>query len=335
MKNIINSEQKFTSYPIRFIPIIQERIWGGTKLSTILNKNLALIDNAGESWELSTVPGNISKISNGTLTGNSLTEALETYGKEILGQELHNEFGANFPLLIKFLHAKDDLSIQVHPDDTIAKMRHNCQGKTEMWYVIDAEKGSQIISGFSKKINKEEYITRVNNNTLPEVLDSMTVQQGDVFFIPTGRIHALGAGIVLAEIQQTSDITYRIYDYNRKDKNGKNRELHTDWALETIDFSLDKTLNKLNNPTVRGISNLAKCPFFTTNLIFINKEIKIDLSKRNSFTILIGVKGEGILEYPNGQEVLKIGETILLPAIMDHYKLLPRTTDFNVLEVYI
>ncbi len=325
----------FSCYPIRCTPIIQERIWGGDKLKSLLNKDLGSIENAGESWEISTVEGNVSVISNGLLQGLSLKVALELFGEEIMGREVVRLFGTNFPLLIKFLHSKDDLSIQVHPNDELAKRRHDSFGKTEMWYVLDAEKGSKIISGFNQKISKEEYVKRVKECTLPDVLDSLTTIPGDTFFIPTGRIHALGAGVVLAEVQQTSDITYRIYDYGRKDKNGKTRELHTELALESIDFSVNKNLNKHVEPIPNEPTEIISCAYFTTNILLIEDSQHFDLSERNCFTIYICVEGYGTLNYKRHSEIINMGETLLLPATLNNFTLSPSSKNFKLLEVFI
>lgn len=326
---------EFSCYPIRCTPIIQERIWGGDKLKTLLNKELGSIENAGESWEISTVEGNISVISNGLLQGLSLKVALELFGEEIMGREVVRLFGSNFPLLIKFLHSKDDLSIQVHPNDELAKRRHDSFGKTEMWYVLDAEKGSKIISGFNQKISKDDYVKRVNECTLPDVLDCLTTIPGDTFFIPTGRIHALGAGVVLAEVQQASDITYRIYDYDRKDKNGKTRELHTELALESIDFSVNRNLKKHIEPIPNKPTEIISCPYFTTNILSIQDIQHFDLSERDCFTIYICVEGYGTLNYKGHSEIIKMGETLLLPAILNNFTLIPSSKNFKVLEVFI
>ncbi len=237
-------------------PIIKERIWGGTKLRDLLNKDLCNIANAGESWEISTVEDNVSIIANGSLAGVSLLDALLQYGKEILGSTLFDKFGASFPLLIKFLDAKSDLSIQVHPDDQMALQRHNCKGKTEMWYIMDAEVDSTIVYGLRKSISKEEFITKVEDGSLPAVLEKISVNAGDSFFIPSGRIHALGAGIVLAEVQQASDITYRIFDYDRAEQDVTKRDLHID--------AMNLKINGLNEPKLplnEFTTNLAKWDF--------------------------------------------------------------------------
>ena len=328
--NIINN-----AYPLRFTPIIKERIWGGQKLNSLLGKDLLGIEEAGESWEISTIEGDVSVISNGALQGISLDEALLQYGEEILGGDILTEFGRNFPLLIKFLDSKADLSIQVHPDDTTALDRHQCLGKTEMWYIIDAENDSNLICGFNKDVTPNEYIERVDNGTLPDVLDKLIVSNGDNFFIPAGRIHALGAGIVLAEVQQTSDITYRIFDYNRLDKSGNPRELHTEWALDSIDFKVDKSLNNQNHKLTDSSSNIATCKHFTTNILDIKSTLGFDNTKRNNFTVLICVEGYGTINYRNKEEDLKIGETLLIPSCLKQFSLSPRNGNFKVLEVYI
>lgn len=215
-------------YPFTFKPILKKVIWGGSDICPF--KGITPVENGvGESWELSHVEGNYSIVDNGELEGKSLDELIRSYGKELLGEKVMERFGTTFPLLIKFIDARDNLSIQVHPDDELAKKRHNSFGKTEMWYVIKAEKGAGLYSGFSEQIDAEEYVKRVENNTIMDVLQRYDVNEGDVFFLPAGRVHAIGAGCFIAEIQQTSNITYRIYDYNRKDANGNGRECIRNW----------------------------------------------------------------------------------------------------------
>ena len=224
------------NYPIKFEPILKDKIWGGEKLKTVFNKKSTRND-IGESWELSDVDGNVSIVNNGVLKGTSLKTVLNTYKANLVGENVYNKFGNNFPLLIKFIDAKEALSIQVHPNDTLAKERHNSFGKTEMWYVMQAEAEGNLIVGFNKNTSKEEYIKHLEEKKLLEILNQEKVQQGDVYFIPTGRIHAIGAGVLLAEIQQTSDITYRVYDWGRLDDKGNSRELHTELALDAIDYT--------------------------------------------------------------------------------------------------
>ena len=224
-------------YPLKFDPILKEKIWGGTKLGTVLDKPTGDSENMGESWEISGVEGNISVVSEGDLKGRTLVELINEYKGELIGEHVYEKFGDKFPLLIKFIDANDDLSIQVHPDDELAQKRHNSFGKTEMWYVVDAEEGATLISGFKKQTNKEEYLRIFEEGNLTDILNSEDVVNDDVFFLPAGRVHTIGKGLLIAEIQQTSDITYRIYDFDRVDKNGVGRELHVEEAVDAIDYS--------------------------------------------------------------------------------------------------
>ena len=247
-------------YPFKFQPILKERLWGGTKLETVLGKSLDS-DIIGESWELSGVSGDVSVVANGNLAGKSLQEIIESYKEDLLGKAVYERFGNDFPILIKFIDAKQDLSIQVHPNDELAKARYNSFGKTEMWYVMDADPDAKLIVGFNKSVNKEEYQKHLNNKTLTEILYYEPVKEGSTFFINTGKVHAIGAGTLLAEIQQTSDITYRVYDFDRKDKNGNLRELHTELALDAIDYekkddfkvSYSKNENQINKMVLTSL----------------------------------------------------------------------------------
>ena len=323
-----------TLYPIKFIPRFKQKIWGGNKLKSVLNKDTD-IENIGESWEISALQGDLSEIGNGFLKGNNIQEITEVYMGDLVGEKIFNTYGIEFPLLIKFIDASDDLSIQVHPDDSLAMQRHNAYGKTEMWYVIDANEGSQLVSGFNKEISKDEYLTHLNNATLPEILNYEPVKSGDVFFIPAGRVHAIGKGILLAEIQQTSDVTYRIYDYNRTDSEGNTRELHTELALDAIDFSYiedyktDYTVNKNES------SNIVSCNYFTTNMIDFDKKITKEYNLIDSFVIYMVMDGSFDIYYDKEQYVTaEKGETVLLPAIMENVSLIPHTSS-KILEVYI
>ncbi|MCL4162945.1 UNVERIFIED_CONTAM: hypothetical protein GTU68_029289, partial [Idotea baltica] len=221
-------------YPLKFIPILKERLWGGTKLRDVLGKPIES-DITGESWEISTVKGDVSIVSNGEFADISLQNLIDQYPEELLGKRVLERFGKEFPILIKFIDAKQDLSIQLHPNDELARKRHNSFGKTEMWYIMDADSDAKLIVGFNKDISKSEYSKSLEENRLLELLNYEKVKEGDTFFINTGKIHAIGAGVLLAEIQQTSDVTYRVFDFNRKDKNGDLRELHTELARDAID----------------------------------------------------------------------------------------------------
>ena len=226
-------------YPLKFTPICKDKIWGGNKLNEILNKEYPELPNCGESWEISGVQDEVSVVSNGFLKGNSLEELIEVYMGDLVGEKVYEKFGIEFPLLVKFIDANDNLSIQVHPNDELSMERHDAFGKTEMWYVVQADPGAKLISGFNRKIDKEGYLKYFKNGQLEEILNYEEVKAGDVFFIPAGRVHAIGKGIVVAEIQQTSDVTYRIYDFNRVDDQGNPRELHTDLAIDAIAYEYE------------------------------------------------------------------------------------------------
>ena len=253
-------------YPFTFKPILKKVIWGGSDICPF--KEISPVENGvGESWELSHVEGNYSIVANGELAGKSLDDLIRQYGAQLMGQEVIDRFGTTFPLLIKFIDARDNLSIQVHPDDELAKARHNSFGKTEMWYVIKATKDASLYSGFSKQIDADEYVKRVQDNTIMDVLQRYNVNEGDVFFLPAGRVHAIGAGCFIAEIQQTSNITYRIYDYNRKDANGNTRELHTELAKDAIDYTLYPDYRTHYKAHTNATIELANCKYFTPHLI--------------------------------------------------------------------
>lgn len=301
------------NYPIKFFPILKEKIWGGTKLVTRLNKKSAL-KNIGESWELSDVEHNISVVLNGKLKGKTLRELLETFKGELVGENNYGRFRNNFPLLIKFIDAKQDLSVQVHPNDLLAKERHNSFGKTEMWYIMQADPGSKLVIGFNKAITPEQYLNYVAEKKIPCILNYEKVKAGDAFFIEPGTVHTIGAGILLAEIQQTSDITYRIYDWDRVDDQGNLRELHTDQAIEAINFN-DKIETKHHYSTfINALNPIVKCPYFITNFIHIVGEKELDYSETDSFVIFMCVEGNGTISIGEYSEKLNFGETVLIPA---------------------
>ena len=316
-------------YPLVFKPILKERIWGGTKLQTILEKNINS-QTTGESWEISTVTGDISVVKNGLLQGKTLNELLEIYPEEILGTKVYRQFGKQFPLLFKFLDAHEDLSIQLHPNDELAKKRHNSFGKTEMWYVMQADEGARIIVGFKEKSSPEEYLQHLENKTLTTILEEIPVKKGDVFFLETGTIHAIGAGIVIAEIQQTSDITYRVYDWDRVDANGNSRELHINMALEAINYNKLET-SKQYNKKINTSNEVVNCPYFATNFIPLDGELSFK-ENTNSFKVFMCTEGKFDLVYNNEKIAIKKGETVLLPAVIANYILVGKA---SVLEIYI
>ncbi len=322
-------------YPLKFRPIFKEKIWGGQKLRTVLNKDFSPLSNAGESWELSGVEGNISVVTNGFLAGNDLNELLEIYMGDLVGDKVYEKFQNEFPLLIKFIDANDVLSIQVHPDDELAMKRHNSNGKTEMWYVLQADEGASLISGFSRKVSKEEYLKYLEEKKLEDILMKHEVTEGDVFFIPAGRVHAIGKGILLAEIQQTSDVTYRIYDFDRKDNDGNTRELHTELALDAIDYEYYDDLRTDYPREMNKTVNLVSCKYFNTNLLEFDLVIEKDFYHLDSFLIYMCTDGEFEICYGQGECVnVKKGETVLVPAELRTIKLNPLKKT-KVLEVHL
>lgn len=322
-------------YPLKFTPVYKDKIWGGTKIRTILGKDFGNLPNCGESWELSGVEGNVSVVTNGYLAGNDLEELVEIYMGDLVGEKIYEQFGNEFPLLIKFIDANDDLSIQVHPDDKMAKERHMAYGKTEMWYVLQADAGAKLQSGFNQEVDEDKYLFKLEHKELTDILNFEEVQPGDVFFIPAGRVHAIGKGILLAEIQQTSDVTYRIYDYDRRDDQGNLRELHTDLAVDAIDYSWQKQYKSDYHARLNESVELVNCRYFTTNLLEINQEIEKDYHQIDSFVIYICVEGELTIEAESGIENLKKGETILIPASLERVVLKPQSVQVKLLEVYI
>ncbi|MBP0903994.1 type I phosphomannose isomerase catalytic subunit [Mariniflexile gromovii] len=321
-----------TLYPIKFTPLYKYRIWGGNKLKTVLNKNYTE-ENIGESWEISDVKGDETLVSEGALAGKSLRDLIKDFKEDVVGAHVYKKFGEEFPLLIKFIDAKTPLSIQVHPSNEIAKQRHNSFGKNEMWYVMEAEKDAELIVGFNQKVDKASYIKALDSGKILEVLNNDTVSKGDTYYIPTGRIHAIGAGVMLAEIQQTSDITYRIYDYDRVDATtGKTRELHTDLAVDVIDYSFDSNYKTDYVVAENETNTLVHSPYFKTNILNIKGEIKKDYSNLDSFVIYICVEGSLDLVYEGKTYKVVKGETLFLPAAIKNVEL--KSSNADVLEVY-
>lgn len=316
-------------YPLQFQPILKDRIWGGTKLRDYLNKPI-FSSITGESWEISTVENDVSIVTNGTFEGKSLNEIIALYPNELLGTRVYERFGNQFPLLFKYLDAREDLSIQVHPNDELAKQRHNSFGKTEMWYVMQADKEARLIVGFKEKSSKEEYVHHLENKTLLSILDTKKVQKGDVFFLNTGTVHAIGAGTVIAEIQQTSDITYRLYDFDRVDANGNKRELHIDLALDAINYDVVKAERKYEKKENKS-NEIATCQYFTTNFIPLDGTLKV-FSNKETFRVYMCVDGEFELNINDTKYIYKTGDTVLIPAQTDDFMLSGKA---SILEIYI
>lgn len=298
----------------KFKPILKSMIWGGEKI--IPYKGLdSELKQVGESWEISGVKDNESVIDGGADDGMTLPALIARDGAKLLGKANHERFGEEFPLLIKFIDARQDLSIQVHPNDEQAWERHQSKGKTEMWYVVDADPGSSLRSGFAKQVTPEEYEASIADNTITDLLAEYDIHAGDLFFLPAGRIHSIGAGAFIAEIQQTSNITYRIYDFNRVDANGNPRELHTEQSKAVIDYSVQPDYRTHYEAADDKRVELVSCPYFTTSLYNLTKEQTIALADLDSFVIVICTEGSGTITDDKGESVtMKQGETILVPA---------------------
>lgn len=322
-------------YPMEFKPIFREKIWGGQKIKNQLGFDIGNLPNCGELWSLSGYPEEQSIVANGFLKGNELNEVLEIYMDDLVGGNIYDKFGNVFPILVKILDAEDWLSIQVHPDDKLAQKRGLGGGKTEMWYILDAAEKSELIAGFSQKVNEYTYRRKIEEKKLSEILNFEKVEKEDVFYMPSGRVHALGPGILLAEIQQTSDTTYRIYDWDRKDAQGNTRELHLDDAMEAIDFELYDNYKTPFTQTTNDTSEIISSEFFTTNLLHLNKGMEKNYEELDSFVILLAVEGSFRYSDPNGNSgEIKAGQSLLLPATQKHIGIHP-INECKVLEIYI
>ncbi|MEZ4774901.1 MAG: type I phosphomannose isomerase catalytic subunit [Bacteroidia bacterium] len=322
-------------YPLSFKTIFKDKLWGGQKIRTILGKEFAPLPNCGETWEISGVAGNVSVVKNGPLEGKNLTELIESFQGRLMGQRVYEKFGNEFPLLVKFIDANDDLSIQVHPDDELAKARHNSFGKTEMWYIFQADEGSGLIAGFNRPLTRELYEIYFESGRIMEILNHEKVTPGDVFFLPAGRVHTIGKGLLLAEIQQTSDITYRIYDFDRRDDAGNLRELHVEEALDAIDYNFYREY-KTNYPKVKNEAvTIVSSPYFSTQKIEADQPLRRDYSGIDSFVIFVCVGGSLIIKDQLGNQLpLQLGETCLLPAAIDYVELIPNG-EYTLLEAWV
>ena len=318
--------------PLKFNAFLKQTIWGGNKIIPFKHLDSQL-ENVGESWEISGVKDHQTIVSEGEYAGRALNEVVEELKGKLIGESNYEQFGNEFPLLIKFIDARQDLSIQVHPTDEIARKQGKSRGKTEMWYIMDSDKDAHLRSGLKKKITPAEYKEMVENDTILDAIADYSVKEGDCFFLPAGRIHSIGKGCFLAEIQQTSDVTYRIYDFKRKDKNGNYRELHTDLAAECINYEvLNDYRTVYTSQKNQGVS-LVHCPYFHTAVYDLDEPMTLDYSELDSFVILIGVKGEGTIVDNEGNETsLRAGETILIPATTNELKV---NGTVNFLETYV
>ena len=315
----------------KFEPLLKQTLWGGEKITAFKHLNSDL-ETVGESGEISGVKDNETIVATGTEKGKSLNQLVREQKGALVGQENYERFGDEFPLLIKFIDARQDLSIQVHPTDEIAHRQGKSRGKTEMWVALESDKGAQLYNGLKQQITPEQYKEMVENDTITDALARYEVNEGDVFFIPAGRIHAIGAGCFIAEIQQTSDVTYRIYDFQRKDKNGNYRELHTKEAAESINYTVlpnYRTEYKLEKNVPQQV---AQCPYFTTAVYDLDEPMMLDYSELDSFVILIGLKGEGTLTADGKSVSLNAGETVLIPATAKEIKV---EGNVKFLETYV
>lgn len=305
--------------PIRFVPYLKSVIWGGEKICRY--KGIEQTEaNIGESWEISAVPGHESVVAEGSYKGMKITELIECFGPELLGKSVFDRYDGKFPLLVKLIDANDNLSVQVHPDDKLAKARHDSLGKTEMWYIIGADKGAKIFSGLNRQLSPEEYVKMVEDNTIEEALAVHDSHPGDVFFLPAGRVHAIGAGNLLAEIQESSDITYRIYDYDRRDPQGNPRELHTEQAKDAIDYTFYDEYKSAPADSSTADAVIAECDHFKVDRLLIDGEMPLSYGN-DSFTVLMCVEGVCSIEYQEGSMAMKAGETLLVPSELASFTL--------------
>ena len=298
---------------IKFRPILKQVLWGGNKIISFKQLD-AEMEQVGESWEVSGVKDNESIVANGQYEGMKLNDLVALLKGDLVGKENYERFGNEFPLLIKFIDASKQLSIQVHPNDEQAKAKGLKRGKTEMWYIMESAPDATLLSGLKRTITPEEYKAMVENNTITDALCEYRVGEGDVFYLPAGRIHSIGAGTFLAEIQETSDVTYRIYDFKRKDKDGNYRQLHTEAAAECIDYSVENDYRTKYEARKNEGVELAQCPHFTTSVYDLDEPMLLDYSELDSFVVLIALSGECTLSTGDVEMQLRAGETVLLPA---------------------
>ena len=298
---------------IKFRPILKQVLWGGNKIISFKQLD-ADMEQVGESWEVSGVKDNESIVANGQYEGMKLNDLVALLKGDLVGKENYERFGNEFPLLIKFIDASKQLSIQVHPNDEQAKAKGLKRGKTEMWYIMESAPDATLLSGLKRTITPEEYKAMVENETITDALCEYRVGEGDVFYLPAGRIHSIGAGTFLAEIQETSDVTYRIYDFKRKDKDGNYRQLHTEAAAECIDYSVENDYRTKYEARKNEGVELAQCPHFTTSVYDLDEPMLLDYSELDSFVVLIALSGECTLSTGDVEMQLRAGETVLLPA---------------------
>lgn len=327
------SDKKYL-YPLKFDTIFKEKIWGGTKIRDVLGKDFAPLKNCGETWEISGVPGDLSTVSEGVLKGMTLPELIDTYKEELVGKKVYEKYGNEFPLLIKFIDAAQDLSIQVHPNDQLAKARHNSLGKTEMWHIFQADPGAKLITGFNKETSKEEYLEYLESGRLTDLLNTETVKPGDTFYIPAGRVHTIGAGLLLAEIQQSSDVTYRIYDFDRTDNQGNKRELHTEQALDALDYHYYPEYKTQVKKSINEVVPMVKSEYFETNLLEFSTGIIREYYDKDSFIIYTCTAGEAEIHTQGQTTKISMGNAVLVPQKFPEVHIRTKS-GFKILETYV
>ena len=321
-------------YPLKFKPIFKDKIWGGRKIKDIVGLDYGKLPNCGEVWLLSGLWDEQSIVTNGDFEGDEINDLVETFMGDLVGEDVFDKYGEQFPLLIKIIDANDWLSVQVHPDDELAEKRDIGYGKTEMWYVMQADPGAELVSGFNCEMNRMKYIRVLKDNAIQTVLNHETVEKGDVFYIPAGRVHALGPGILVAEIQQTSDTTYRIYDWDRIDVAGMRRELHIPQSLDAVDFDPVENYKTPYIPVLNKTVPMVDSPYFTTNMLTLNGEMAKDYSELDSFVLLMPVEGEISLEWENGSIFVTTGEVVLIPNVIDKVNIKAQP-ECKLLEIYV
>ena len=321
-------------YPLKFKTIFKDKIWGGQKIKTVLGKDFGDLPNCGETWEISGVDGNVSVVAEGPWAGQDLKELIREHQGQLVGEHIYQQFGERFPLLVKFIDANADLSIQVHPNDALARQRHDSFGKTEMWYIFQADEGASLISGFNRPMNREKYLQYFEDGKLLDILNREPVQDDDVFFLPAGRVHTIGKGLLLTEIQQTSDITYRIYDFDRRDAQGNTRELHVEEALDAIDYQHYDHYKTQYDPQTNEPVKLATCPYFETYRLDYTKDTTRNYTDRDSFTIYVCTDGEAVLHCEGQPYPVKKGDTYLIPASIPEV-VIKTSAGFNMLESFV
>ncbi|HOZ30479.1 MAG TPA: class I mannose-6-phosphate isomerase [Bacteroidales bacterium] len=316
-------------YPLKFEPIYKEKVWGGDKIKAI-KSDKKVPDKCGESWEISAVQNDLSIVANGFLKGNTIEEIIEVYMGEIVGDKVFDKFGIEFPILVKLIESKENLSVQVHPDNITAAQRHNAWGKSELWYILDAEPDSRLISGFNQNINKQIFFDSIKTGNFENYLNQPLIKSGEVYYIPAGRLHSLGKGVTLVEIQQTSDITYRVYDYGRKD-----RELHNDLAEDVIDYRQTTDIKTVFNHKPDLSNRIIKTDFFTINFLPVMNSLSKDYYENDSFVIYHLINGKiNILTDGNNQTSVLKGETVLIPAVLKNIRIIPLEYS-EILEIFI